>query len=76
MNLLITHSHNGIITKTNDDFKSATFNNVEDAKEFISDIIRYANFYGYVWESKSYFQIIEKIDDDTYNKIGSKIKIK
>ena len=76
MNLLITHSHNGIITKTNDDFKPATFNNVEDAKEFISHIIKCADFYGYVWESKSYFQIIEKIDDDTYNKIGSKIKIK
>ena len=74
--LKIEHSHNGIIKTTSDQFKTAYFETVKDAKDFISTITKGADFYGYTWEIGSWFQIISQDENENITKIGKRIVVK
>lgn len=74
---VIEHSHNGTIKEIDDQFKTAKFNTVKDAREFVKDLIRYEKVYGYDFEDGSYFQIQKVIEEgEEYENIGNKINYK
>ena len=74
---IIEHSHNGTIKEIDDQFKTAKFNTIKDAREFVKDLIRYEKVYGYDFENGSYFQIQKVIEEgEEYENVGRKINYK
>lgn len=81
MNYIIEHSTNGTVKTIADQFETAKFETVKEAKTFIKDIMKFASLYGYNFEVKSWFQVKEvsfneSWGENEYKSVGNKIIVK
>lgn len=73
MKYTILHSTNGTVEHNNGGV--AKFETSKEANDFIRLIIVCADTFGFYWETGSYFEIVKKIGDDNYKKIGKKVSV-
>jgi hypothetical protein len=73
MEYIIENSVNGIVKTNEDQFKTASFETLSEAKTFIKELIRYQEMNGYDFKN-SYFQIIKRVNsEDDGVKVSNKI---
>ena len=77
--LTLEHSTNGTMPTSYDQFETAKFESVKEAKDYVKYIVDCQDVIGYNFENGSYFQVVEVTTgeyDNEYRKIGKKIFVK
>ena len=76
---IIEHSTNGTVKTTEDQFITAKFNTVKEARCFVKHIIKCQSVFGFDFEEGSFFQVQELIEgefENEYKNEGKKIIVK